>query len=88
MDYQGRKAQANLGKHVTYHQESCPKATQDVHENTKNRDWTIDNFGYGPMNPDFPNDEFWEKKADIFHTSIEEAKSTRCLLYTSDAADE
>ena len=64
MDYQGRKAQANLGKHVTYHQECCPKATQDVHENTKNRDWTCDNFGYGPMNPDFPNDEFWEKKAD------------------------
>ena len=73
MDYQGRKAQANLGKHVTYHQECCPKATQDVHENTKNRDWTCDNFGYGPMNPDFPNDEFWEKKADTFHTSIEEA---------------
>ena len=78
MDYQGRKAQANLGKHVTYHQECCPKATQDVCENTKNRDWTIDNFGYGPMNPDFPNDEFWEQKADIFHTSIEEAKSARC----------
>ena len=65
MDYQERQAQAMLGKHTTYHKESCPLATQDVHENTKNRDWTIDNFGYGPMNPDYPNEEFWEKKAEI-----------------------
>ena len=37
MDYSQRQAQAMLGKHVTYHKESCPLATTDVHENTKNR---------------------------------------------------
>lgn len=78
MDYQDRQAQAMLGKHMTYHKESCPLATQDVHENTKNRDWTIDNFGYGPMNPDYPNEEFWEKKAEIFNTDVCEAMSARC----------
>ena len=56
----------------------CPEATQDVAENTKNRDWTIDNYGYGPMNPDVPNDSFWQEKADIFHTDIDEAMSARC----------
>ena len=34
----------------------CPAATKDVFENTKNRDWTIENFGYGPLNPDFPDE--------------------------------
>ena len=44
MDYSERQAQAMLGKHVTYHKESCPLATTDVHENTKNRNWTIINI--------------------------------------------
>tara|TARA_R100001463_G_scaffold1734_1_gene7501 strand:+ start:1642 stop:2100 length:459 start_codon:yes stop_codon:yes gene_type:complete len=56
----------------------CPLATQDVAENTKNRNWTIDNYGYGPMNPDAPNMEFWEKKSDIFDTTVEEAMTARC----------
>ena len=41
----------------------CPTATTDVEENTKNRDWTIEKFGYGPLNPDAPDDGFWEEKA-------------------------
>ena len=44
----------------------------------RSRNWTIENFGYGPMNPDMPNEEFWQKKAEIFDTNIEEAMSTRC----------
>lgn len=78
MDYSQRQAQAMLGKHTTYQKESCPLATTDVHENTKNRNWTIDNFNYGPLNPDYPNEEFWEKKAEIFNTDICEAMSARC----------
>ena len=78
MEYKDRQAQAMLGKHVTYQKDSCPLATTDVKENTRNRDWTIENFGYGPMNPDYPNEEFWEKKAAIFGTDICEAMSARC----------
>lgn len=67
-----------LGKHTTYHKESCPLATTDVHENIKNRNWTIENFNYGPLNPDYPNEDFWEKKAELFKTDVCEAMSARC----------
>ena len=66
-----------LGKHTTYHKESCPLATTDVHENIKNRNWTIENFNYGPLNPDYPNEDFWEKKAELFKTDV---CVKRCLL--------
>jgi len=56
----------------------CPEATQDVEENTKNRDWTIRNFGYGPLNPDNPDPGFWEGKAKLWSTNIEKAKSALC----------
>ena len=35
----------------------------DIEENAKNRNWTIDKFAYGPLNPDAPDPGFWEKKA-------------------------
>tara|TARA_B100001121_G_scaffold158492_1_gene138512 strand:+ start:200 stop:730 length:531 start_codon:yes stop_codon:yes gene_type:complete len=57
---------------------ACPKATKDVHENTKNRDWTIKEFGYGPINPDAPDEKFWGEKADLWDTDIETAKTARC----------
>lgn len=78
MHYSERQAQAMLGKHTTYHKESCPLATTDVHENIKNRNWTIENFNYGPLNPDYPNEDFWEKKAELFKTDVCEAMSARC----------
>lgn len=78
MNYSERQAQAMLGKHVTYNNKACPLATTDVHENTKNRNWAIENFNYGPLNPDYCNDEFWERKAEIFKTDINEAMSARC----------
>ena len=56
----------------------CPTATQDVKENTKNRDWTIENFGYGPLNPDNPDPGFWEGKAELWTTKIEVAKTALC----------
>ena len=56
----------------------CPTATTDVEENTKNRDWTIENFGYGPLNPDAPDDGFWEQKAQLWNTDVETAKTARC----------
>ena len=56
----------------------CPAATKDVFENTKNRDWTIENFGYGPLNPDFPDEGFWEKKAELWKTDVCTAQTARC----------
>ena len=37
----------------------CPPATQDLALNTKNRDATIKDFNYGPLNVDEPAD-YWE----------------------------
>ena len=51
-----------LNKKVSEVSESCPTATTDIEENAKNRNWTIDKFAYGPLNPDAPDPGFWERK--------------------------
>jgi len=57
----------------------CPPATQDISLNLKNRKKAIDEYGYGPLNPDQPNEKFWQKKADEWNLdNVEEAKSSRC----------
>ena len=55
-----------------------PAATQDITINLKNRQYCIDVANYGPMNPELSNNEFWQEKADMFNTSIEEAKTALC----------
>jgi hypothetical protein len=57
---------------------SCPPATQDIELNLKNRQICVDKANYGPANPAISNDDFWQKKADLFKTTIEEAKTMRC----------
>lgn len=59
-------------------EQGCPPATQDISINLKNRENAIQTAGYGPMNPERPNDEFWQKKAERWSTDINEAKSSRC----------
>ena len=39
----------------------CPVATQDITINLKNRNNAFKKFGYGPPNPDEPNELFWLK---------------------------
>ena len=57
----------------------CPPATQDITLNLKNRQKAIDEYGYGPLNPDMPNSKFWMKKVDEWNLdSAEEAKSSLC----------
>jgi hypothetical protein len=56
----------------------CPKATQDITVNLANRKNCVDKANYGPANPELDNSEFWQKKADLFKTSVEEAKTMRC----------
>ncbi len=58
--------------------ESCPIATQDIKTNLKNRQKAIDNAMYGPPNPGEPNDEFWQKLADTWGTSLEQARTMLC----------
>ena len=58
---------------------SCPLATQDIELNLKNRQKAINEYGYGPLNPNEPNNKFWQAKADMWKLdSVEEAKSSRC----------
>lgn len=57
---------------------ACPMATKDVHVNLKNRNHAIEDYGYGPMNPELPNDKFWKKLAKLWDVSPDEAKASRC----------
>lgn len=59
-------------------EKACPEATQDIVVNLENRQNAIDNAGYGPMNPNLENDEFWQEKAEKWQTDAEEAKTMRC----------
>lgn len=57
---------------------TCPKPTQDVGLNLKNRQRAIDTAEYGPLNPNEPNEAFWKRKGEVFRTGPEEAKKSRC----------
>jgi len=56
----------------------CPVATQDVHVNLKNRNHAFKEYGYGPPNPDEPNEYFWLKKAKMYNAPTSAVKSLRC----------
>lgn len=57
---------------------SCPVATKDIAVNLKNRQNAIDTAGYGPLNPDHANNDFWKKKADRWDVRPSEAKGQLC----------
>ena len=59
-------------------EEGCPIATQDVEVNLRNRQKAIVKAHYGPLNPNEPNEEYWEKKAKMFGGDLESAKKARC----------
>ena len=56
----------------------CPPATKDIHINLKNRNHAIKEYGYGPINPNEPSEDFWKKKAFMWDTKVAEAKTARC----------
>jgi hypothetical protein len=56
----------------------CPKATQDVETNLKNRQKAIVVAKYGPLNPNEPNEDYWKAKAKMFGGDVESAKKARC----------
>ena len=59
-------------------EDACPPATLDIATNLKNRQNAIDVAHYGPLNPNEPNEEYWQAKADQFNTTVEEAKTSLC----------
>jgi hypothetical protein len=84
----GTKKSATTGKQVRNcvpnenieeSENQCPPATQDITLNLENRQKAIDEYGYGPLNPDMPNTKFWMKKVDEWNLdSVEEAKQSLC----------
>lgn len=56
----------------------CPPATQDIALNLKNRKNAIDTAMYGPLNPDEPNEEYWQGLANEWKVDVETAKKQRC----------
>ena len=56
----------------------CPPATQDISINLANRKICVDKANYGPANPQLDNNDFWQNKADLFKTTIDQAKTMRC----------
>ena len=56
---------------------ACPLATQDLAVNTENRDRTIKQFNYGPLNVDVPGD-YWKDIGEYWNTSEEAALASNC----------
>lgn len=56
---------------------AIPAAITDLHLNLENRQHAIDEYLYGPMNPQEPGD-YWERLGDVWGVSAEEAATTRC----------
>lgn len=55
----------------------CPVATYDIDVNLKNRQKAIDEYNYGPANPDRPED-YWKRSAKIFNVSEVTARTMLC----------
>ena len=57
---------------------ACPRATQDLKLNTKNRNASIKakHIQYGPLN--LEDEGYWVKAADHWNTSVEVAKKSKC----------
>tara|TARA_R100000329_G_scaffold148214_1_gene136790 strand:+ start:8 stop:1240 length:1233 start_codon:yes stop_codon:yes gene_type:complete len=71
---EGRPSQEELKRAQSA---ECPAATKNVELNTKNRNATIENHMYGPLNVDKPGD-YWKNIADKWDTTEEAAKNSLC----------
>ena len=56
---------------------ACPVAAGDLTVNTENRDRTIKQFNYGPLNVDVPGD-YWKDIAEYWNTTEEAARASNC----------
>jgi hypothetical protein len=56
---------------------NCPKATYDIDTNLVNRQVAIDEYFYGPANPDVPED-YWQKAAKRWGIDVKTAETMKC----------
>jgi hypothetical protein len=56
---------------------ATPEPIIDLHLNLENRQHAIDEYLYGPMNPDEPGD-YWDRLGEVWGVSGDEASTTRC----------
>jgi hypothetical protein len=65
-------------KHILIEaQTKCPIATQDIHVNLKNRQHGIDEYYYGPANPEKPG-SYWKDAAKRWKIDEATAKTMKC----------
>jgi len=57
---------------------TCPKATQDIAVNLRNRKKAIDTAMYGPLNPAEPNEGYWKKIAKEWDVDTATAQKQLC----------
>lgn len=59
-------------------QMACPRATQDLELNTKNRDSAVkaEHIQYGPLN--LEDEDYWKRYAERWNTTAEVAKESNC----------
>jgi hypothetical protein len=57
---------------------ACPRSTQDIGENLRNRKRAVQVAHYGPANPGLENLPYWRDRAANFGTSVEQARTMRC----------
>lgn len=62
-------------KHIR--EEAVPPAVKDIHLNLKNRQHAIEEYMYGPANPQEPGD-YWIKIGKIWGITAEQASTMRC----------
>jgi hypothetical protein len=55
----------------------CPPATMDIKLNLKNRQKAIEEYHYGPANPDEPGD-YWEQAAERWNTDVDSVDDMLC----------
>jgi hypothetical protein len=67
-----------LTKLKEYNMAGCPPATRDIPTNIANRQRCIDEANYGPLNPNEPNEDYWQAKADQFNGNVADAKKALC----------
>jgi len=58
-------------------EQGCPTATHDIDLNLKNRQKAIDDYHYGPANPN-KAENYWSDSAKIFNVTPATAKTMQC----------
>jgi hypothetical protein len=66
-----------MKKFFLLREETCPVATQNLEVNVKNRQHAIDEYHYGPANPNKPGD-YWKKAAEIWSIDEKTAMTMKC----------